>query len=97
MSSTTHACPTLSLVSDITETTEVVEFNVGRQNSYCTLILVSEKEAKSLQKERQRQGLSGYSAPRLAIRAPHEIGFVGCHRNDVASMGLLARSGHRRT
>ena len=69
---------------------------MGRQNSDCTLILVSEKEAKTA-KERQRHGLSGYSAPRLAFRAPHEIGFVGCHRNDVASMGLLARSGHRRT
>ena len=77
------------------ETIDVVEFHVGRQKSYCTLILVSEKEAKSLQM--RGNGKVGYSAPRLAFRAPHEIGFVGCHRNDVASMGLLARSGHRRT
>ena len=32
------------------QTIDVVEFHVGRQNSYCTLILDSEKEAKSLQK-----------------------------------------------
>ena len=32
------------------QTIDVVEFHVGRQNSYCTLILDWEKEAKSLQK-----------------------------------------------
>ena len=32
------------------QTIDVVEFHVVRQKSYCTLILVSEKEAKSLQK-----------------------------------------------
>ena len=89
--------PDLSF-SERHQTIDFVQFHVGRQKSYSTLILHTEKESKSPEKrDRQRQGLCGYSAAPLAYTAPHEIGFVGCHRNDVAGKGLLERSGHRRT
>ena len=47
---TTHGCPTLALVSEIRLLMTSSFMWEGRTSSYCTLILVSEKEAKSLQK-----------------------------------------------
>ena len=72
------------------QTIDVVEFHVGRQKSYSTLILDIEKESKSLEK-RQRHGLSGHSAAPIAYTAAREMGCVG---TTMASLGLSARSGH---
>ena len=70
------------------QTIDVVEFHVGRQKSYSTLILDTEKESVS-GKERQQQGLSGYSAAPLAHTAAHEMGFVSCYRYEYGKHGSI--------
>ena len=82
-----HACMRHVSSSERHHTIDVVECHVGRHNSYSHCDISLRERRKVTAKERQRQGLSGYSAPRFEFRAPHEVGFVGCHRNDVAKHG----------
>ena len=83
-----HACMPNVSFSEKHQTIDVVEFHVGRQKSYSTLILDTEKESVS-GKERQQQGLSGYSAAPLAHTAAHEMGFVSCYRYEYGKHGSI--------
>ena len=88
-----HACVPAVSFSQRHQTIDVVELHVGRQKSYSTLILDTEKESKSLEKRD-----NGKVCP---VRARHPLhtqlhttsGLLVVTGTNMASMGLLARSG----
>ena len=88
-----HACVPDVSFSQRHQTIDVVEFHVGRQKSYSTLILDTEKESKSLEKRDNGKVCPVTARHPLHTQLHTTSGLLVVTGTNMASMGLLARSG----